>query len=70
MKKEITRRQLAGIAAGSAAISLVALQVTAQAPATGQDWDKAARESHRENSEVLAKFDIPMSLEPAFHFQA
>jgi hypothetical protein len=70
MSQEITRRQLAGIAAGSAAIALVALKVTAQAPVTGQDWDKAAQESHKENSGVLAKFEIPMFLEPAFHFQA
>jgi hypothetical protein len=70
MSKEITRRQLAGIAAGSAAISLVALKVTAQAPVTAQDWNKAARESHKENSGVLAEFEIPISLEPAFHFKA
>ena len=41
-----------------------------QAPTPTQDWDKAALESHKENTEALAKFDIPMSLEPAFHFKA
>jgi len=67
---KITRRQLAGVAAGSAAVSLVAVKVIAQAPVASQDWDKAARESHRENSQALARFEIPMSLEPAFEFRA
>jgi hypothetical protein len=67
--KKLTRRQLA-----AQAISLVAAQaVMAQAPATtntAQDWDKAALQSHKENSEALAKFAIPMSTEPAFLFKA
>jgi hypothetical protein len=70
----ITRRQLAGVAAGSAALGLVVGTAIAQAPVTGQDRDPrledAARQSHRENSDALAKFDIPMSLEPAFQFKA
>jgi hypothetical protein len=70
MSDKITRRQLAGITASAAAVSVVAIRSIAQAPATGQDWDKAARESHKENSEVLAKFEIPMSIEPAFDFKA
>ena len=66
--KKLTRRQLA-----AQAISLVAARAMAQAPATTnitQDWDKAALQSHKENSEVLAKFEIPMSTEPAFLFKA
>ncbi|HEX4278614.1 MAG TPA: hypothetical protein VHZ74_24830 [Bryobacteraceae bacterium] len=63
---KITRRQLAAVAAGSAAVSFTA--ITAQTPES--DWDKAARESHRENSDVLRKFEIPMATEPAFHFKA
>jgi hypothetical protein len=70
MSHKLTRRQLAGVAAGSAAVALVAVKVIAQAPVTGPDWDKAARESHRENSRALAGFEIQMSLEPAFHFKA
>jgi hypothetical protein len=65
--KKITRRQLAGVAA---VVSLQAVTASAQAPATVQDFDDAARESHKQNSEALAKFDIPMSLEPAFQFKA
>ena len=66
MSGKITRRQLAEVAAGS----LIVVTATAQTPATAQDLDKAARESHKENSEALAKFEIPMSLEPAFQFKA
>ena len=63
---KLTRWQLAGVAAGSAVVSLAFAQV----PVTGQDFDRAARESHKENSDALAKFEIPMSLEPAFQFKA
>ena len=51
--------------------SLENSQSLAQAPAQpGTDWDKAARDSHKENSEELAKFEILMSIEPAFQFKA
>ncbi|HEY3825425.1 MAG TPA: hypothetical protein VGL82_12755 [Bryobacteraceae bacterium] len=69
MNGKITRRQLAGVAAGSAVVALGVVKVIAQTPAS-PDFDKAARESHRENSGTLAKFEIPMSLEPAFQFKA
>jgi hypothetical protein len=62
MNEKITRRKLAGVAAAS----LTAVTGIAQIP----DFDSAARESHKENSETLAKFDIPISLEPAFQFKA
>lgn len=67
MNYKLTRRQLAGVAAGSLVAASALAQVPAPPPTT--DLDKA-RESHRQNSETLAKFDIPMSLEPAFHFKA
>jgi hypothetical protein len=63
---KITRRQLAGVAAGSLAVATA----IAQAPATAQDFDSAARESHKQNAEALAKFEVPMALEPAFQFKA
>jgi hypothetical protein len=66
MSEKITRRQLAGVAAGSAVVSLGAVTAVAQVP----DLDNAARESHKQNSEALAKFEILMSLEPAFQFKA
>jgi hypothetical protein len=71
--KKLTRRQLAeviNVAAGSVVVSLGAVAAIAQVPATTRDLDNAARESHRQNSEALAKFDVPMSLEPAFQFKA
>jgi hypothetical protein len=67
MNNKTTRRQFAGV---SVAGSLAVVAATAQAPATVQDLDNAARESHKQNSEALAKFEIPMSLEPAFQFKA
>jgi hypothetical protein len=66
---KITRRQLAGVAAGSAAASLT-IAILAQTPPPATDFYATARESHRENSEALRKFEIPMALEPAFHFKA
>jgi hypothetical protein len=72
---KLTRRQLGGHlkgVAGAAALSAVAAKVLAQAPARDRDrdWNKEALESHKENSEALAKFELPMSTEPAFHFKA
>jgi hypothetical protein len=67
---KLTRRQLAGAAAGSAVVSLGALKAAAQAPATVPDFYKAARDSQQEDSAALANFEIPMSLEPAFQFKA
>ena len=67
MNNKTTRRQFAGVTvAGSVALAAA----IAQAPATVQDLDNPARESHKQNSEALAKFEIPMSLEPAFQFKA
>ena len=69
MKVKITRRQLAGVAAGSV---LAAAALHAQQAATsGANAElEKARASHRENSATLAKFDIPQSTEPAFVFRA
>jgi hypothetical protein len=66
MSHKITRRQLAGVAAGSTAVSLAVVKAIGQA----QDWDRSARESHLQNSAALAKFDISISVEPAFQFKA
>jgi hypothetical protein len=66
MRQKLTRRQLAGVINLAAAGSLMTVTAIAQVP----DFDNAARESHKQNSEALAKFEIPMSLEPAFQFKA
>jgi hypothetical protein len=72
--KELTRRQLGGVLGGVAAFAAIpVVPAQAQTPVpdnTAQDWDKAAVASHKENSEALAKFEVPMSTEPAFQFKA
>ena len=64
MRTEITRRRLAFAALSSAAaISTANAQVA-------EDLNATAKEQIRKNSEILAKFDLPMSTEPAFQFKA
>jgi hypothetical protein len=64
---KITRRQLAGAVAGSAAVALAAAQTPGP---IARDFSAESRESHRANSDVLKKFDLPMPTEPAFAFKA
>lgn len=62
-----TRRELALMAAAS----LMAAKANAQTPpAPNTDWYQAAIDSHKRNSQVLAQFQIEMSVEPAFQFKA
>lgn len=72
MNDKITRRRLAAAALGSAALGPAAALHAAsnQAPAPPDDLNAAAREQVRKHSETLAKFDLPMSTEPAFQFKA
>jgi hypothetical protein len=65
--KRFTRRELAGIV--GAGITLTA-KAAAQTPAATPDWLQQARDSKRAAGADLAKFDLPMSTEPAFHFKA
>jgi hypothetical protein len=67
--RKVTRRQLAALLATPVVISLAWENAIAQTPAS-QDWDQQARDSHKQNSMILASFDIPMSVEPAFQFKA
>ena len=66
MKRKFTRRELAVIAAAGAATA------SAQTPAQsgGEDLAKAAHDLNALNAETLAKFEIPISTEPAFQFKA
>ncbi len=66
-RPKFTRRELAGAIASAAAVSLAA-QI--EAPAQTVDYLAASRVSHRENSDVLRKFDLAMSTQPAFAFKA
>jgi hypothetical protein len=65
MPVQITRRKLA-----LAVLSTSAAAHAAQAPGPTEDLSTAAAEQVRKNSEALAKFDLPMSTEPAFQFKA
>ena len=75
MTDKITRRRLAAAALGSAAAlgpaaALRAAGTQAPAPAAPLDLNTAAKEQVHKHSETLAKFDLPMSTEPAFQFKA
>ena len=75
MNVKITRRRLAAAALGSAAAlgpaaALRAASAQAPAPAAHEDISAAAKEQVHKYSETLAKFDLPMSTEPAFQFKA
>jgi hypothetical protein len=64
---KLNRRQIVAAAAGSA---LAARAIAQQTPAAESDLTKAARDANRRNAESLAKFEVPISTEPAFQFKA
>lgn len=68
----LTRRQLAAAlpAATLSASALLAQAPNAPIPQTPDEELKAAREGIQRTAEQLAKFDLPMSTEPAVHFKA
>jgi hypothetical protein len=74
MNGKLTRRRLAAAAFGSAvlgpAAALHAGGAQAPAPAPPGDLNTASKEQVHKHSETLAKFDLPMSTEPAFQFKA
>jgi hypothetical protein len=57
------------LAGAGAALSQAAAQTPAPQPETKPDPVTAAREENRRAAETLAKFEIPMSTEPAFIFR-
>ncbi|MGA2737596.1 MAG: hypothetical protein ABSG65_09105 [Bryobacteraceae bacterium] len=68
MKNRMTRRQLAGaILATGAAAAAQAPPTTLSTPANEL---QAAREQNQRTAEALAKAEVPMEAEPAFHFSA
>jgi hypothetical protein len=62
MKSGITRRELAGTILASAA----AAQTPPEAPP--QTEIEAARAQNQRSADSLAKVEVPMNVEPAFHF--
>jgi hypothetical protein len=68
---KLTRRQLVAATAGS----ITAAKVLAQAPpaATGaatHDFAAETRDAVQRNRNLLTRFEVPMSTEPAFQFKA
>jgi hypothetical protein len=64
---KFTRRELA-LAVSTSAVLLA--QASAQLPSNPDEELKAVKDTIRQNSEQLAKFDLPMATEPAVHFKA
>lgn len=60
----MTRRQLAGAVLASVA----AAQTPPATPANPADELQAAREQNQRTGDALAKVNVPMDTEPAFHF--
>jgi 16S rRNA U1498 N3-methylase RsmE len=69
---KISRRQLAlALAGGAAAGAAAVVPLPAQnSQAAAPDWDKAAREALMQSTRALLKVEVPMDIEPAFHFKA
>jgi hypothetical protein len=67
MKRKFTRREL-----GAAIAAAGTLAANAQTPAGSNDqaMESSARERNAQNAETLAKFELPISTEPAFQFKA
>ena len=65
----LTRRELV-IAAGSAAAAKAFAQAPESQAPGARDFAKEARDNVERNGETLAKFGIPMAVEPAFQFKA
>jgi hypothetical protein len=66
MSIKVTRRQVAiGMVAGTAALAQTPV---ATVPSTPEEELKAVQTQARQNSETLAKFDVPQSTEPSFVF--
>jgi hypothetical protein len=66
---KLTRRELV-VAAGSAAVTAAFAQTPPSQPQGERDFAKEARDNVQRNGETLAKFGIPMAVEPAFQFKA
>jgi hypothetical protein len=64
---KFTRRQLAAALSTSA---VLLAQAPAPLPSNPDEELKAVKDTIRQNSEQLAKVDLPMATEPAVHFKA
>jgi hypothetical protein len=64
---KFTRRQLA-VALSTSAVLLA--QAPTPLPSNPDEEIKAVKDSFQQNMQQLAKFDLPMFVEPAVHFKA
>jgi hypothetical protein len=64
---KFTRRQLAVVLSTSA---VLLAQASAPLPSNPEEEIKAVKDSFQQNMQELAKFDLPMFVEPAVHFKA
>jgi hypothetical protein len=67
MTSKVTRRQLATTLAVAAAA--VAQTPAPPLPKNPEEELKAARDDYRSNAEQMAKVELEMFTEPAFHFK-
>ena len=65
---KLTRREL--VVAGSVAAAAALAQTPPSQPQGERDFAREARDNVQRNGELLAKFGIPMAVEPAFQFKA
>jgi len=68
MSPQLTRRQLAAVLSSS--VVLLAQAPPAPLPSNPEEEITAVKDAFRQNAEQLAKFDLPMFVEPAVRFAA
>jgi hypothetical protein len=66
---KLTRRELV-VVVGSAAAAKAFAQTPASPAPAARDFAKEAHDNVQRNGETLAKFGIPMAVEPSFQFKA
>jgi hypothetical protein len=67
MSTKFTRRELAAALSTSA---VLLAQAPTPLPSNPDEELKAVKDTLQQNFQQLAKFDLPMSTEPAVHFKA
>ncbi len=65
---KLTRRAL--VAGLSTSAALLAQAPSLPLPSNPDEELKAVKDTIQQNSQALAKFDLPMATEPAVHFKA
>ena len=66
---KLSRRGMLAMASAGAVLGKAIAQIPAAPPVANPDPVEKARAENRRSAEILAKFEIPMSTEPAFIFR-